>query len=198
MGCGGCATVCPSGAMSYAYPRVPDLGARLRRLLPVYARAGGKDACLLRPNAGESRTLIAKLARRGKGLPARVIPLEVHHPASIGMDVLLAALAYGAGQVAVLATPNEAAEYGDALKKQMSFAETIANGLGYGGTHFRFLATGEHAVLEKDIWALAPAASVAKPATHKLSPEKRTTLAFPIHHPAKQAPKPQARVKPGS
>src|SRR5204862_2667782 len=33
MGCGGCATVCPSGAMTYAYPRVPDFGARLKRLL---------------------------------------------------------------------------------------------------------------------------------------------------------------------
>ncbi|HKB63649.1 MAG TPA: 4Fe-4S dicluster domain-containing protein, partial [Burkholderiales bacterium] len=71
MGCGGCATVCPSGAMTYAYPRVPDFGARLKRVLSVYAQAGGKDACLLLHNAGESRALIAKLARRGKGLPAR-------------------------------------------------------------------------------------------------------------------------------
>ncbi|HEX9193553.1 MAG TPA: 4Fe-4S dicluster domain-containing protein, partial [Burkholderiales bacterium] len=75
MGCGGCATVCPSGAMTYAYPRVPDLGARLKRLLSVYAQAGGKDACLLLHNTGDSRGLIAKLARRGRGLPARVIPL---------------------------------------------------------------------------------------------------------------------------
>ena len=27
MGCGACATVCPSGAMRYAYPSAPDLGA---------------------------------------------------------------------------------------------------------------------------------------------------------------------------
>src|SRR6267378_8656704 len=141
MGCGGCATVCPSGAMTYAYPRVPDLGARLKRLLSVYAQAGGKDACLLLHNAGESRALIANLARRGKGLPARVIPLEVHHPASIGIDVLLGALAYGAGQVQVLAAPKEAAEYGDAIKRQMAYAETIVTALGYGGTHFRLIAT---------------------------------------------------------
>jgi ferredoxin len=198
MGCGGCATVCPSGAMTYAYPRVPDLGARLKRVLSVYANAGGKDACLLLHNAGESRALIARLARRGKGLPARVIPLEVHHPASIGMDVLLAALAYGSGQVAVLATPKEAAEYGDAVKKQMGFAETIANELGYGGTHFRLMATDEHAVLEKEIWGLAPAASVAKPATYNLSPEKRTTLEFAVDHLAKQAPKPQEEIKLGA
>jgi len=90
------------------------------------------------------------------------------------------------------------AEYGDALEKQMGFAETIANGLGYGGTHFRFLATGEHAVLEKEIWTLAPAASVAKPATYNLSPEKRTTLDFAIDHLAKQAPKPQEEIKLGA
>ena len=198
MGCGGCATVCPSGAMTYAYPRVPDLGARLKRVLSVYTQAGGKDARLLLHNAGENRVLIAKLARRGKGLPARVIPLEVHHPASIGIDVLLGALAYGAGQVAVLATPKEAAEYGDAVKKQMGFAEAIANGLGYAGAHFRLLATDEHAVLEKEIWALAPAVSVAKPAAYNLSPEKRTTLEFAIDHLAKQAPKPQEEIKLGA
>src|SRR3989475_7343104 len=145
MGCGGCATVCPSGAMTYAYPRVPDLGARLKRVLSVYAQAGGKDACLLLHHAGESRALIAKLARRGTGFPPRVIPPQVHHPASIGIDVLLAALAYGAGQVVVLATPKEAAEYGDALEKQMGFAETIANGLGYGGAQFPVLPAARDA-----------------------------------------------------
>jgi ferredoxin len=198
MGCGGCATVCPSGAMTYAYPRVPDFGARLKRVLSVYALAGGKDACLLLHNAGESRTLIAKLARRGRGLPARVIPLEIHHAASIGMDVLLAALAYGAGQVIVLAAPKEAAEYGDAVKKQMDFAEAIAGALGYAGMHFRLLATDEHAILEKEIWALAPAATVSKPATYNLSPEKRATLEFALDHLAKQAPEPQDEIELGA
>ena len=36
MGCGGCATVCPSGAMSYAYPRVPDIGNRIKAVLQTY------------------------------------------------------------------------------------------------------------------------------------------------------------------
>ena len=194
MGCGGCATVCPSGAMSHAYPRVPDLGARLKRVLSVYAQAGGEDACLLFHNAGESRVLIAKLARRGRGLPARVIPLEVHHPATIGMDLLLAAVAYGASQVAVLAEPKEAAEYGAALNKQMAFAESIVGGLGYGGAHFRLLATDDYAVLEKEMWALAPAATISKAATYNLSAEKRATLDFAIDHLAKLAPKPQDAI----
>lgn len=198
MGCGGCATVCPSGAMTYAYPRAPDLGLRLKRLLSVYAEAGGRDACILLHNAAESRGLIARLARRGKGLPARVIPLEAHHPASIGIDVLLGAIAYGASQVMLLATPEEAAEYGDAVKKQMSFAETVLNALGYGGTHFHWLASGSLEELEGALWPLAPAATVPRPATYNLSPEKRTTLEFAIEHLAKLAPKPQEEIKLGA
>jgi ferredoxin len=198
MGCGGCATVCPSGAMSHAYPRVPDLGARLKRVLSVYAQAGGKDACLLLHNAGESRGLIARLARRGRGLPARVIPLEVHHPASIGMDVLLAAIAYGASQVVALAEPKEGDEYGEAMKKQMAFSESIVAGLGYAGTHFQLLTTDDHVVLEKALWGLAPAISVAKAASYNLSTEKRTTFEFAIDHLAKQAPKPQEIVALGA
>ena len=46
-GCGGCATVCPSGAMTYAYPSVAELGARLKAMLPVFAAAGGTNACVL-------------------------------------------------------------------------------------------------------------------------------------------------------
>jgi ferredoxin len=194
MGCGGCATVCPSGAMTYAYPRVPDLGARLKRLLSAYAQAGGKDPCLLFHNAGAGQAL-AKLARRGRGLPARVIPLEIHHPASIGMDALLAALAYGASQVVVLAVEKEAAEYGAAVKAQMGFAQSIVSGLGYGGVHFGLLAAGDHAALEKELWSLAPAATVSKAATYNLSPEKRATLDFAIDHLAKQAPKPQEAIE---
>src|SRR6266446_4162684 len=198
MGCGGCATVCPSGAMTYAYPRVPDLGARLKRLLSVYAQAGGKDACLLLHNTGDSRGLIAKLARRGRGLPARVIPLEVHHPASIGIDVLLAALAYGASQVAVLATPKEAAEYGETTQKQMGFAQTIVTALGYGGTHFNLLSTDKVVEIDKALWALAPAASVSNLVNYTASTEKRATLEFVLEHLAKLAPKPQESIALGA
>src|SRR5262250_359269 len=47
MGCGACATVCPSGALAYAYPSVPDLGSRMKTLLATFLHAGGRDACLL-------------------------------------------------------------------------------------------------------------------------------------------------------
>src|SRR5207302_1895934 len=110
MGCGACTTVCPSGALTYGYPGAPDLGARVRILLATYRAAGGRDACLLFHDE-RGRELINQAGRRGKGLPARVIPVELHHMAAAGIDVWLGALAYGATEVCVLATGAEAPEY---------------------------------------------------------------------------------------
>ena len=187
-GCGGCATVCPSGAMTYAYPSVPDLGSRLKTLLSVYRDAGGKDACVLMHDVEAGRDAVRKLGRgagygarglgqkgAGRGLPARVIPLECFHIASIGIDLLLGAVCYGASQVALLSTGGEPEGYIAALKKQMSFAEAILQGLGYAGAHFMVM---EGADLENQLWNLQPAAAVEKAATFNLSTEKRTSLDF--------------------
>jgi ferredoxin len=162
--------------MSYAYPKVPDLGQRLKTALGTYREAGGKDACILFHDAADGRAALLAYGRKGKGLPARVIPVECFHVASIGMDLMLGALAYGASQVAVLSTEKVAEEYVAALQKQIGYAETIVNALGYAGRHFR--------VLENvgDLWELEPAATVAKAAAFNLSADKRTTLDFAIDH----------------
>ena len=190
-GCGGCATVCPSGAMTYAYPRVPDMGARLKALLSTYRDAGGKDACLLFHDAGDGRKALFELGRRGKGLPARVIPVEVFHAASVGIDLMLGAITYGASQVCVVTTAKTADTYTAALKQQMGFAEAILHGLGYAGEHFALL---EASALEARLWAMQPAAAPAQPATYHLSLEKRASLDFIFDHLAKQAKQPPQEI----
>ena len=199
MGCGGCATVCPSGAMTHVYPRVSELGRQLKTVLATYRRAGGKDACLLFHNAGTSSELIARLGRRalagkGGGLPARVIPLEVHSVAALGMDIWLGALAYGASQIVLLANRQEADEYGAALDAQMRHAQSVLSALGYAGTHLRLLATEDVAVLEREVWALRPAVALADAAGFNLTQEKRNTLEFAIEHLARFAPVPQTEI----
>jgi len=174
-GCGGCATVCPSGAMTYAYPKVPDLGARLKTALATYRDAGGKDACILFHDAA-GRDALLRYGRKGKGLPARVIPVECFHVASVGMDLMLGAMAYGASQVVVLSTEKVAEGYVAALEKQMGYAETIVHALGYPGRHFSVIDN------PGELWEIEPAAAVAKPAGFNLSPDKRTTLDFAFAH----------------
>ncbi len=193
MGCGACTTVCPSGALTYAYPSVPDLGRRLKTMLAAYAKAGGTDACVLL-HAAEGNAPIAALARRGRGLPARVIPLEVHHVAAVGLDVWLAALALGASQVAVLATGGEAPQYREALDTQMRIADTIARALGYQGTHFRVFDGADTQLLEDAMWSWPAALGVRAAATFAPTSDKRTTAALAIEHLARHAPVPQREI----
>ena len=189
VGCGACTTVCPSGALTYAYPAVPDLALRLKTVLATYRGAGGRDACLLL-HAEDGREAIARAARRGDGLPARVIPVEIHHIASVGLDVWLAAMAWGACQVAVLATGSEAPQYRQALAFQMSLADTIAQALGYQGQHFRIV---DGNALDS-LFAWPAALGPRTEATFAATPEKRTTAALALEHLAQHAPIPQRTI----
>ncbi len=193
MGCGACATVCPSGAMSYGYPSVSDFGRQLRTLLATYAKAGGRDAALLL-HAEDGRAQIARLARRGRGLPARVIPLEVHHVASIGLDVWLGALAHGASQVAVMLTGSEAPQYRAALEAQMEIADTIVQALGYQGRHFRVFEGADTQAFDTAVWSWQAALAVRAAATFAFTNDKRTTAALAIEHLAQHAPVPRREI----
>jgi ferredoxin len=174
--------------LTYAYPAMPELGEQIKTLLDTYARAGGRDACILL-HAEEARGAIAHHARRGAGLPARVIPLEVHHVAAVGIDGWLAAIAWGASQVAVLVTGREAPQYRAALAFQMRIAGTIANALGYQGEHFRLVEADA-----LDALAGPPALGVRIAATFAPTAEKRTTAALALEHLAAHAPVPQQRI----
>ncbi len=197
MGCGACATVCPSGAMTYAYPAQPSLGAEVRTLLATYRAAGGRDPCLLFHDAA-GRELILRLGRRGRGLPARVIPVEIHHVAATGIDTWLGALAYGACEIAVLATGAEAPQYAAALQQQMAFAEAIVQALGYQGTHAQLIRAPDSAALEAALWAIRPALAVRTPATFHWTADKRATIALAVEHLLLHAPTPRSEVALGA
>lgn len=193
-GCGGCSTVCPSGALRYATPRLPDLGRRLKTLLDTYHAAGGADACVVVHDSTRGRALVQGVgrysARGGRGLPARALPLEVFHVGSVGIDLLLGAICYGASQAVVVATGDEPEEYLAALREQMRYAQAILTGLGYEGRHLELLRTAESRTLEQMLWALVPARSVARTATFYLAAQKRGTLDFEIDHLMRFAPAP--------
>jgi ferredoxin len=193
MGCGGCASVCPSGAMSYAYPRMSDMSVRFKALLRAYRAAGGKDACLLLHDSGEGRNLVAKLGRRGKGLPARVIPLEVFHIAALGADLMLGGLALGAAQVCILATGAEAPGYRDALHHEMGWAQGVLTALGYGAGRLQLMEASDPRQLETAIWNIEHAKEL-KAATFNFSDDKRTTLDFVFDHLLRHAASPQNEI----
>lgn len=192
MGCGACATVCPSGAMSFQYPTPRVVGKRVRDALAAFAAAGGvapavlfhdgKQAASVLMSLGRGAGSAVKRAPRMRGLPARVVPVEVHHAASVGLDLMLSAIAFGASQVAVLLTGSEAPQYRDALLEQTELAQALLTGLGYRGTHFVVIQAADAASLETATHALRPAQTVQQGARFALADEKRRSVEFALDH----------------
>jgi ferredoxin len=191
VGCGTCATVCPSGAMSYAWPRAADMGMRLKTLLSTYARAGGRDAAILFHDEEAGAALIAdagRLARAGgNGLPARWLPVGIHHAGSVGIDLWLAAICHGATNVAILLTGREAPQYRDAIAGQMDIAQAILDGLGYSGRHLQLIDARTAAELDAALPAVQAASIPAVTAGFNVAADKRGTLDFAIEHLARHA-----------
>ena len=193
MGCGTCTTVCPSGALTYAYPAPADLGARLRTLLTTYAKAGGRDACLLfHGRQGAAR--LAGYARHGRGLPARVIPVEVHSIDAVGLDLWLAAMAWGASDIISMVSGDDAERYTRVVGFQMEVGDTILQALGYQGRHLRVVNGEDRAALDAALWEVRPSLGVRVGAAFAPTNEKRTTLSLALDHLAAHAPVPQTRV----
>jgi ferredoxin len=194
VGCGACTTVCPTGAITYAYPRASEQGVRFRTLLSTYAAAGGKDAVLLLHSQVKGQALVEELGRAAQvkvaaGVPANVIPVPLWHTASTGVDLWLSAIAFGASQVAVLTTDEEAPQYIGGLEAQMAVAQAIVNGLGYSGTHFQLLRAGTPAELDASLQALAQRAPLGPrvAARFAVAQEKRSTLEMALDHLIEQA-----------
>lgn len=189
-GAGVCATACPTGAMTYVYPAVSDHLAKLAELLKTYRGEGGGMPVLLYYDGETGRARMRKLAAQ---LPEHVIPLEIAELGSVGMDVWLAALAYGAAGVYMLptfATPKRV--YGE-VEAQITYTRAILEGMGYTPGSIALLEGDDNGVME-GLSAAAVAAPLASPATFAVFNEKRTTLRLALEHLYAHAPAPQAEV----
>lgn len=194
VGCGACTTVCPSGALAYAYPRVTDTGHRLKTMLSTYAKAGGTQAALLLHNQERGAELVNQLGRLAraegklKGFPAHVMPLELHHIASTGIDLWLTAIAYGATHISILVTSQDAPQYVAALNAQIEVAQTILSGLGYTGVHLSLIQAQTAAQLDTGLSTIQPAQVPAQRALFNIAADKRSALELAIDHLRTHAP----------
>ena len=201
VGCGACTTVCPTGALTYAYPKAQEQGLKIKTLLSTFHAAGGKEAVLLLHSQEAGQKVIEELGRAAqlklaKGLPASVIPMSLWHTASLGLEVWLTAVAYGAHQVLVLCTHEEAPQYLEGLEAQMAVAQSLLAGLGYEGVHFQIVRAKNAMDLDNSLQANLAAKAQAKfkqpvpqvLAKFAVAPEKRSTLELALDHLSEHAP----------
>ena len=107
-GCGGCASVCPTGAIVYDDPPFEFLVQRLKTLIGTFQSHAQTSPRVLFVDRHFGRHLIAESARFSQGLPADVIPYEVDNVELIGHAELLTALAAGASEALILKSPKTA------------------------------------------------------------------------------------------
>lgn len=193
-GCGACGSVCPSGAMAFQYPRSDDIGLRTKTLLSAHREAGGGAPTLLFHSIEAGRALIDSLARRGKGLPANVIPLETWSVDAIGLDLMLATIALGAVRVGVLTAGSR--DPGP-LVGQARHGATILAELGFAGERLRIIETnepGDWRVLEHELWNWPAPAEAHRPASFRPVARKRETLDLALRHLLAIAPAPVTEI----
>ncbi len=186
-GGGSCVAACPSGAMTYAFPKVTDLMAHVRALLDAYEQAGGGNPSLVFVDEHSAEAVRARL---DDDLPAGLIPVEVEEIGSVGMDAWLSCLAYGADSVILASSAATADPVTEALDAQLEVASVLLSGMGYPGD-----AVSRWPVDNGGLPQVAGEFPLERPARFAVPDEKRTTLRLAINHLHSQAPSPRKSVE---
>jgi ferredoxin len=123
-GGGSCTTVCPSGAIRYLYPGLRDNGRRLRDMLKCFSGQGGQQPIVF--FHAESFSPESYLQAYDN-----LLPVAVEELASVGVDLCLSALAYGAAQVVLHVDEQVPASSADNLRQQLDWARELVIALGF-------------------------------------------------------------------
>ncbi len=186
-GCGACAALCPSTAITYDDPPVGHVLSRMQTLASTYRKAGGTEPRLLVHDA-HGAEMIRLAARFGKGLPADVIPLELDVISGFGHAEMLAALAHGFAAVDVLLAPTTER---DALQRELALSAAIA-----GEGKLRLIDEADPDAMSDALYAQTPPAAldtpvlplgnrrqIARLAAQALNPEADAPIALPTGAP---------------
>lgn len=175
-GGGVCATVCPSGAIQYSYPEATDLLQRIRTLLNLYKEQGGIDPVIVFVAEADNELL-------GDETPNH-LPVLVEELASVGLEVWLSCLAYGAQSVQLLDGGQIPATVTEAIQGQLLTAGEILLALGYPADAITLVSHAD--------WPLQAFVSMPEiqSASYSGVGGKRQTAFLSIDHLHAQAPRP--------
>jgi len=121
-GCGACALVCPTDAIRLLEPSREELLETMRQaILAGWAERG------LAPIVVISDTETDTAADNG------FTPCRVEHIGHAGLELILAAIAFGGGRVIVACTPQNPACIRNEVERQVQMADVVLQGLGMPG-----------------------------------------------------------------
>ena len=182
-GGGSCGSICPTGALRYSHPPAAMAMEVIRTSLTTYYGAGGARAVLLFHDGGCGKEIFA--AAHGD-LNDRLVPVEVEEIGAVGLEMCLAALAYGAAAIGLLMTSTTPPSVIHELRLQLSIVYALLDGLELDPGRIQ-LVDGQpsHSLLRRLDPLLAWPA--LERATHSVFDDKRTNIRLAIDHLCAQA-----------
>lgn len=167
-GGGTCATVCPSGAIQYAYPRLADSGNQVRKMLQAFREAQGERAIVLfHSEAFSSQALMQQYDS--------LLPIPVEELASVGMELCLSALAYGASQVVLIGDEEVPGLSSKNLERQIDWLQVLLGKIGLNPKQVSIQSGVEKL-------ALVDPLSGVEPAIHSMADGKRNAFYQALDH----------------
>ena len=192
-GGGSCATACPTGAITYAYPTPANQLEILRQVILNYRNAGGKNAVILFFDKANGSEVVQNCI---SSLDENVLPIQVEEVGSIGLDAYLCLLAYGAHSAKILCTKTPDSVRRE-LTEQIAILDALLDGLGYQSGAIELLEedeltnSNENYRIRMDITSAKFMPSglkrtdmrIALEHLHELSPLKPESVELPKHAP---------------
>jgi ferredoxin len=177
-GFGSCSSVCPTGAITYAFPGTSDLLAYIQIVLALYGESGGADPVLVFYDGASAGPIADEFAQ---ALPENALPIELEEVGSAGMDTWLTCLAYGVRRVLVLTGAETPRSVADALEREVKVSARILEGMGYPGAAVELIGAGDVKTVTEAV-ASKQAIDLGRPARFVPPPEKRLLLRTAINH----------------
>lgn len=182
-GCGSCATVCPSGAMVYAYPKPANAIQRTRELI----KPGQTHALLL--HTEDAQENIDAL-----GESQQIVPLLVEEVSAFGIDYWASMVSAGVHRIWLLVGDDIIESNLRAIHSQIGVFHEIMSGLGVADPIVRCIDTSALSDLQQ-LSTPIDALNAVTPSSFTTHNDKRQTLRAAIDALAQDI-KPLADIKP--
>ena len=129
-GMGSCSAVCPTGALTYAYPSLGDTMNGLRQALTAWRISGMPAPCILLYDSDSGAEYLRTVCA---DFPDGVLPWRVEEIGSTGIEVWLSALAYGAVGIRILTHERTPGAVLTTLAQQIELIRCLLEGFDYDG-----------------------------------------------------------------
>lgn len=176
-GGGICATVCPSSALTYTYPKPKDLLTHVRTLILTYTKELSEEGEVATPDLVFATE--EEQARVEQILPAALV-ITVEEVASVGPEVWLSALVWGARSVRLFALDGMPESAQQALDLHVSMVQKTLAAMNYP-------ANVVSVIIEESELITSSYLSDVKAATHAALDGKRQAFYMALDHLVEQA-----------